>query len=184
MNKMDKIVYREWAHAPSHLFSPGAVYMVTAGTYQKTLLFDTHEKRHLLVQSLFAEAEYWGWGLQAWAIMSNHYHFVALAPEESETLKRMITSLHSKTAIWLNKLDDSPGRKVWFQYWDTCLTYQHAYLARLNYVHNNPVKHGLVENADKYRWCSMDWFKRNAENGFRRTVFSFKHDRITVKDDF
>jgi hypothetical protein len=33
MDKMDKIVYREWTHAPSHLFSPGAVYMVTAGTY-------------------------------------------------------------------------------------------------------------------------------------------------------
>ena len=151
MEQHKETLYREWAHAPSHLFVPGGSYIITAGTYQRALLFDSHEKRDFLMQSLFVEAERWGWSLQAWAVMENHYHFVALAPEDAATLKRLITSLHSKTAIWLNKTDGAPGRKVWFQYWDTSLTYQHSYLARLNYVHNNPVKHGLVGDAENYR---------------------------------
>ena len=184
MEQHKETLYREWAHAPSHLFVPGGSYIITAGTYQRALLFDSHEKRDFLMRSLFDEAERWGWSLQAWAVMENHYHFVALAPEDAATLKRLITSLHSKTAIWLNKTDGAPGRKVWFQYWDTSLTYHHSYLARLNYVHNNPVKHGLVGNAENYRWCSLGWFTRNAEAGFRKTVLSFKYDKITIEDNF
>ena len=184
MEQQKETLYREWAHAPSHLFVSGGTYIVTAATYQKALLFDSPEKRDFLMQSLFDEAERWGWSLQAWAVMANHYHFVALAPEDAAKLKRLITSLHSKTAIWLNKMDGAPGRKVWFQYWDTILTYQHSYMARLNYVHNNPVKHGLVGDAENYRWCSLGWFTRNAEASFRRTVLSFKYDRITVEDNF
>ena len=33
--------YREWAHAPSHLFVPGATYFVTCGTCAKAQLFNT-----------------------------------------------------------------------------------------------------------------------------------------------
>ena len=180
----NRTVYREWAHAPSHLFVPGGAYIVTAATYQKALLFDSADKRDFLMQTLFEEAEHWDWSLQAWAVMANHYHFIALAPEEAATLKRMITSLHSKSAIWLNKMDGAAGRKVWFQYWDTSLTYQHSYLARLNYVHHNPMKHGLVADAENYRWCSLGWFNRNAEPGFRKTVLSFKYDRLAIEDNY
>ncbi|MCL5257575.1 MAG: hypothetical protein M1319_07245 [Chloroflexi bacterium] len=184
MKQQDEMVYSQWAHAPSHIFVPGGTYIVTAATYQKAALFNSPEKRNQLMESLFDEASHWGWLLQAWAVMTNHYHFVAVAAEGAGTLRRMITSLHSKTAIQLNKMDAAPGRKVWFQYWDTMLTYEPSYLARLNYVHHNPVKHGFVENAEDYRWCSMAWFSRNAEAGFQRTVLSFKYDRITIEDDF
>ena len=182
--EQDRAVYREWAHAPSHLFTPNAAYIVTAGTYHKALLFDTAEKRDFLLWSLFDEAERWKWELQAWAVMGNHYHFVAQAPDDAETLKRMIMSLHSRTAIELNKRDGAPGRKVWFQYRDTCVTNERSYFARLNYVHHNPVKHGLTGNAANYRWCSMGWFMRDARSGFRRTVLSFPHDRVKIEDEF
>ena len=161
---MEPGIYRQSAHCPSHLFVPNAAYIVTGATYRKELLFDSAAKRTFLLHSLFEEAQHWQWSLQAWAIMSNHYHFVAHAPSSGETLKRMITSLHSKTAIWLNENDATPGRKVWFQYWDTCLTFQQSYLARLNYVHNNPVKHRLAANAALYPWCSMTWFMQGADS--------------------
>ena len=68
----DNPSYREWAHAPAHLFLPNTAYIVTAATYHKVMLFDTAEKRDFLLQSLFAEAERWEWRLQAWAVMANH----------------------------------------------------------------------------------------------------------------
>jgi putative transposase len=109
---------------------------------------------------------------------------VAQAPDNAKSLKRMLGSLHSKTAIWLNRRDGTPGRKVWFQYWDICLTYERSYLVRLNYVHNNPVKHGLIDNAENYPWCSMSWFVTNATAGFRKTVLSLKYDSVNVEDNF
>lgn len=174
--------YREWAHAPAHLFVPGVAYMVTSRTYRQAMLFNTGAKRDFLLYALFAELKHWDWRLQAWAVMANHFHFIAHAPDTAKSLKRMMTALHSKTAIWLNKHDETPGRKVWFQYWDTCLTFERSYLARLHYVHANPVKHGLVEIAENYKWCSMGWFLQNADAAFRRTVLSFKYDEISAEE--
>ncbi len=177
-------VYKRWHHAPSHLFIPKASYIVTAACYRKLPLFDTPQKRDFLLNTLFSESGRSGWNLQAWAVMPNHYHFVAQAPEKPDTLKKMITALHSKTAIWLNRLDGAAGRRVWHQYWDSCLTHERSYLARLNYVHQNPVKHGLTHDASQYPWCSMRWFLTSADSSFQQTVLSFKIDRVSVRDDF
>ena len=60
----------------------------------------------------------------------------------------MLGVLHTRTASWVNRLDKTSSRKVWHNFWETKLTYQKSYLARLNYVHQNPVKHGLAAMAN------------------------------------
>ena len=136
------------------------------------------------MSALFDQAATFGWDLQAWAVMSNHYHLVARAPEDAASLERMIQAAHSITARALNEQDHAAGRQVWFQYRDTCLTYQKSYLARLNYVHHNPVKHGVLSDAELYPWCSIAWFLREAQAAFRDTVLSFKWDKVSVPDDY
>jgi putative transposase len=54
----------------------------------------------------------------------------------------------------------------------------------LKYVHQNPVKHGLVSVANQYPWCSASWFETNARSGFVKSVYSFNVDRINMPDDF
>lgn len=80
--------------------------------------------------------------------------------------------------------DAQPGRQVWHNFRDTQLTYKKSYLARLNYVHQNAVRHGLVSVASHYRWCSASWFERMATPAQVATIYSFKTDRINVHDDF
>ncbi len=174
----------DWPHAPKHwLFQPG-IYIVTAATYHKHPHLRSPERKDFFLERLFAIAKEFGWALQAWAILNNHYHFVAASPEDPATLRRFIAKLHMTTAKAFNQLDDTPGRKVWYQYWDTLLTYQRSYLARLNYVNQNPVKHGLAKNAEAYRWCSARWFAQNAPPAFVTSVQRFKIDRVNVYDDF
>ena len=72
----------------------------------------------------------------------------------------------------------------WHNFWDKQLTYEKSYLARLNYVHQNAVRHGLVSVASHYRWCSASWFERTATPAQVATIYSFKTDRINVHDDF
>ena len=158
--------------------------MVTAGTYRKERFFNTPERLAFFQEALFAEMERLDWNMQAWAVMSNHYHFIALAPDQSDSLPKLVRALHSKSSIWLNKNDNLSNRKVWFGYWDTCLSFEKSYLARLHYVHLNPVKHGIVKRAEDYPWCSMSWFLNNSKPSFRRTVLSFKTDKLTIRDDF
>ena len=71
-----------------------------------------------------------------------------------------------------------------YQFWDSRLTYQASWLARLNYVHHNAVHHGLVHVAADYPWCSARWFETNARESFVKSVYSFKTDRLNVMDDF
>ena len=96
----------------------------------------------------------------------------------------MLELLHEKTAKWVNRLDAAANRKVWYNYWETRLTYQRSYLARLNYVHQNAVKHGLVPVANRYPWCSAAWFERTATPAQVKTIYALPTDRVTVYDDY
>ena len=119
-----------------------------------------------------------------WALFSNHTRFITRSPEDGASLKRLIQRLHSQSARLVNQIDGTPGRRIWFQYWDTCLAYERSYYARLNYVQNNPVKHGLVPIAEQYPFCSAKWFKENADLDLYEKVVSFPYDRVNVQDDF
>ena len=173
----------DWPHAPVHRLGHGGAFMVTCGTYLKAHHFRGDDRLDLLQDTLLRVADELDWRLQAWAIFSNHYHFVAISPDDAKSLIKLIKRLHGATAVQLNRLDATPGRKVWHQYFDRELTYQTAYLPRLKYVHENAVHHGLVTAATQYQWCSAAWFERTADTPFYRTVESFKTDRLEVGDD-
>lgn len=96
----------------------------------------------------------------------------------------MLKQLHGETARELNRLDGQPGRSVWHNFWDTELTFETSYLARLNYVHTNAVHHGLVPVANQYRWCSAAWFERTATPAQVKTIYGFKTDKVQVHDEF
>ena len=118
------------------------------------------------------------------AVFSNHYHFVARGLPGCTDLGKLLKRLHADTARELNRLDNAPGRQVWFNFWDTRLTYERSYFARLNYVHQNAVKHGLVTVANQYRWCSAAWFERTAAPPVVKTIYAFKIDKLNIRDDF
>ena len=175
---------RDWPHSPVHRLVEAGAYMVTAGTYLKKPLFNTPPRLNFLHDTLLDLADALGWQLQAWAVFANHYHFVALSPPAPETLVAFIRRLHSVTAREINRLDSAAGRRALYEYWDTHLTYQKSYLARLAYVHRNALHHGLVRVPSAYPWCSAAWFERKANRALFRTVMSFPCDRIKVPDDF
>ena len=153
---------KDWPHAPVHRLSEHGIYFVTAGTLHKQRLFDTPAKLDLLERMLLSVAKKYVWQLEAWAALVNHYHFVARGAPDSKPMREFLRELHSRAAIELNRMDGVEGRTVWHNFRDTRLTYQYSYLARLSYVHQNAVKHGLVPVANQYPWCSAAWFERVA----------------------
>ena len=174
----------KWPHAPSHEVSGPGRYILTGGTYHKEEFFHDKTRLDLLENTLLQTLEEFGWKVQAWAVFTNHYHFVGLSPEDGLELTELTKKIHRNSARDLNKLDEVQGRQIWYRCWDTKLTYEKWYLARLAYVHRNPVKHGLVKDAIAYPWCSASWFLNNADRPFYETVMSFKTDKVNVIDDF
>jgi putative transposase len=167
-----------------HRLSEHGTFIVTGSTLNKEHFFRGAERLTLLHDALLRRAKQHEVVLEAWAVFSNHYHFVGHTTGANNQLSELISSLHSASAEMINLADGSPNRGVWFNYWDTRLTFEKSYLARLHYVHQNAVKHGLVRKANEYPWCSAAWFERTATPAHVKTIYGFRIDRVRVDDDY
>ena len=175
---------RDWPHSPIHRLEHPGMYCVTGATYLKQPMFRGAMRLEYLTDTLLNVCEKHQWKLQAWAIFPNHYHFIALSPSEIATLTPLSKEFHSRTAIQANRWDGTPGRKVWFQFWDTELTFLKSYFARLSYVHRNAVHHRIVNEASLYPWCSAGWFLRRTETSFYKRIMTLPIDQVSMEDNF
>jgi len=175
---------KDWPHAPIHRLGSDGVFIVTGATLYKEHFFTGRERLDILEGTLLTLAKRYEWQLEAWAAFTNHYHCIARGNGSSENLGTFLKHLHVESASKLNELDCKVGRQVWYNFWETKLTFEKSYLARLNYVHQNAVKHGLVLVANQYPWCSAAWFERTASPSSVKTIYSFKTDRVKIDDDY
>jgi putative transposase len=81
-------------------------------------------------------------------------------------------------------MDGNARRKVWHNFRETRLTYERSYFARLNYVHQTPVKHGMAAVANLYPYCSAAWLETAAKSSRVRMIYGFRTDRILVLDEY
>jgi len=177
-------IYKVYLHNPPHYFVSNAMYMVTGAIVHKQPLLSEDRRKEFFLKTLFEKTTLFGWDMEAWAVLNNHYHFIGQSPEDSTTLAKLLQQVHSITAIQINRWDNSPGRQVWQNYWDTCITYEKSYLARMHYIHINPVKHGLIDNATDYPFCSYKWFIERGDDILKEQVFDQPVDKVNVFDEF
>ena len=177
---------RDWPHAPPHRLQSAGVFIVTARAAEKRHLLAADALKDWFQDKLHELALEFGWRLEAWAILSNHYHFVGHSPphaEDAASLSAMVRKLHSLTTKELNHRDNKPGRtRLWQNFRETHLTHQRSYLARLNYVHQNAVHHKLVTIGSDWKWCSAQAFRQAVSPACLKTISSFKYDLIAEKD--
>ena len=159
--------------------------MVTAATYHHERFFHTALDLDHLTSTLLHNLAETQWTVRAWAVFPNHYHFLAQSPLQetgARSLPRLISKTHMQAAKAINQRHNSPGRKVWHNYWESLITFEKSFFARLHYVNRNPEHHGFKRPAEHYRWCSASWFAETAPRAFVHTVNSFKIDRLHVPD--
>ena len=140
---MTKMTQQREFHPP-HIYQDNSCYFLTAGVAGPRQLLDTGEKRTLVRDILKEEIIELHLQLYAWVILADHYHLL-LKTNETVPIHIFIQRLHSKSAIGLNKLDATPGRKVWYQYWDRFPRNEREFWSYFNYIHINPIKHGYVQ---------------------------------------
>jgi putative transposase len=173
---------RDWPHAPPHRLVEGGTFFLTVRCVEERHHFATPERRDFLQESLLNLATYYEWKMEAWAVLSNHYHFVAHSPNKPDSLSKFLRHVHGDTARYVNRLDGRAGRQVWHNFRETHLTYQNSYLARLNYTHQNAVHHRIVPVANQWRWCSAAKFEQSVTPAWCKTVYGFKFDQIDEED--
>jgi putative transposase len=155
---MNSDIFKTAPHNPPHLFLPNTVYMLTASIYKNECLIQSPKRKLQWIESFLKSAEIYNWQVIAWVVLDNHYHAIIQSPEKAETLSKFTASYHKYTSRCWNNEDQSNGRKVWWNFWDTCIRSERDYHNRLRYVFWNPVKHGLAENPEDYSFSNYKDF--------------------------
>ena len=91
--------------------------------------------------------------LNAWVVMPNHVH-VLVEIIEGGTLERITHSWKSYTANEANKLLGREGSFWQRQYWDRFIRNEFHFNKVVDYIHMNPVKAGLVDKPEKWKYSS------------------------------
>ena len=106
----------------------------------------------VVVTSLWRGAELGHYQLGAFAIMANHVH-VLLLPRVPPS--RLLKSLKGYTAYQANRLLGRTGEPFWQrESYDHWVRNQEEWRRIAAYIENNPVKAGVVSQAEEYRWAS------------------------------
>ncbi|MEI6862115.1 MAG: transposase [Verrucomicrobiota bacterium] len=95
--------------------------------------------------------------LHAWVVMPNHVH-ILIGHQAGCTLSEIVQSWKSYTAkVILRHCANGqfPGNHVWqADYWDRFIRNERHYASTVDYIHNNPVKAGLVTRPQDWPWSS------------------------------
>ena len=89
----------------------------------------------------------------AWCIMPNHVHTL-IEVFNGISLSEIIHSWKSYSANQINKLLNRTGQVWMMEYFDRYIRDYEHFDKVVNYIHNNPVKAGLVKYPSEYRWSS------------------------------
>jgi REP-associated tyrosine transposase len=119
--------------------------------------------------------------IYAYVIMTDHLHLVTDSARESSEILRFVNGITSRRIInWLKENHHQSSlaklripdreRKHRFSLWDhhpnvRLLWNEEMLMERVHYTHQNPVRAGLVERAEDYRWSSVRcWNKTMLED--------------------
>jgi len=146
-------------HHPPHLYLDHTWYFITAATVGHAPFFADDQARVVFRENLRSLAQRREVGLRAWVVLSDHYHLL-LRTERGRDLGVFCGQLHGATARWVNSREAAAGRQVWDNYWDACVRSEVDLWTRVNYAHQNPVKHGYVQHPEDWAFSSYRYYLR------------------------
>lgn len=172
------------------------IHFITFSVVQWIDVFTRREYTEILIDNLKYCQKNKGLKIYAWCIMPNHVHLLISASGNS-TLSDILRDLKKFSSVSITRAiqaNEKESRKNWMmwilkkagewnyrnektQFWQQDnhpveITDQEMFEQRLNYIHNNPVKSGLVFYPEGYRYSSaIDYTPDNKQKGLLDITF-------------
>jgi putative transposase len=144
-------------HSPPHLAAPQGYRIVTGACYEHRKLLATPERLAWFEQGLLETIGKLDITCAAWCILPNHYH-VLVNVTDIRLFSKGVGQLHGQTSFEMNLADNARGRKVWYRCQDRVMRSDRHYYTTMNYIHNNPVKHGYARKWQEWPYSSVHWY--------------------------
>jgi putative transposase len=167
-----------------HYFEKGAIYYVTSVTYKRRKIFTDVTTARFLLATIMYHKYILEFNLFGYVIMPDHFHILIQPSERyslAQIMKYIKGNFARKYNEWhynntqsnhcswslssdYNYNDNVDYKRdyrgwvyipVWQEgYYETVMRAEKDVLNRLNYMHNNPVRKGLVDEPSKYEFSS------------------------------
>lgn len=140
--------------------SESGVYHVMLRGINKQIIFqdDEDKTRFLIALSSFKDSS--NYELYAYCLMDNHIHI--LMKEIDDSISTAIKRISSSYVYWYNKKYDRCGHLFQERFKSEAVEGEGYLLTVLRYIHQNPVKAGIVDDISEYKWTSYNEYINKA----------------------
>jgi REP element-mobilizing transposase RayT len=111
----------------------------------------------LIVDVLEASRRRLGFMLCGYVLMPDHWHAL-IWPRYPLLIGQVLHDVKKITTLRLHARRGSRGPLWQHQFWDRFVRHEREFQERLEYMHLNPVRKGLVERPEDWRWSSYNNF--------------------------
>lgn len=148
---------------------PGALHFVTGNVHKRRRIFSSSTLARIFLEVLQSQCDAQVTKLIAFVIMLDHFHLV-LNPRNGDIsgFLRILKSLSAKRIIAEcaeGRFSTGDKNQVWQEsfhslpLWSGWMIWQ-----KINYIHANPVRAGLVKAGEAYAWSSFGAFYRRSKD--------------------
>ena len=146
------------------------VLYITLVTKDRLPVFRTDQMREFMCGAIDEARRSAGFLLFAYVVMPDHLHLLTSRPSTNSDVLRVVKGLSARRVLdhlkannyvsSLKKLEHCVrDRNYQYSLWQTeknvlPIYSEKLFMQKLNYIHENPVRAGLVERAIDYRWSS------------------------------
>ena len=155
----------------------GGCYFFTVNTHLRQPLLCQDEVRHALRQSINLVREKHPFEIHAWVLLPDHLHCIWQLPPRDEDyskrwswIKRLVSQeiphiTYDPKLITQSKYKRRESTLWQRRFWEHEIRDQHDFNRHMDYIHWNPVKHGLVDRV-------VDWPYSTFHRYVREGVYS------------
>lgn len=147
--------------------APGSTYFFTLVTERRQPLLTQPDIRHALRTAIEAVRSTQPFRIDAWVLLPDHLHAIWTLPEGDadfsnrwRMIKRHVTHAcgdQYKRADLMTRRRGGKGQgTLWQQrFWEHLIRDDHDFARHFDYLHGNPLKHGLVSRVQDWPWSSF-----------------------------
>lgn len=145
--------------------SDSKVYHVMLRGIDRMPLFFDNEDRIRFLETMDRMNQEKQYEIYAYCLMDNHLHL--LIQEGEDTLQRSLKRIGVSYAYYYNKKYVRIGHVFQDRFRSEAIEDDSYLLAAIRYIHNNPVKAGIVVGALDYPWSSYHEYIKYGKNSER-----------------
>ena len=130
-------------------------YFITASTYLKQHLLQSECTALLFIDVLYHYRGQDKYLLREFVVMPDHFHLL-ITPGLQVTLERAMQFIKGAYSYRVKRELGLPGERWQTSFHDRRVRDAAEYQSFRTYIHQNPVRRGLVENAEQYPYSSAN----------------------------